>query len=620
MTKSSDTSSRVVIIGGGPAGLTAAYQLSKQSVDSLVLEKDYILGGISRTENYKGYHFDIGGHRFFTKVTVVNDMWHEVLPDGDFIKRSRLSRIFYNKRFFYYPLRPFNALFGLGLWSSFVILCSYIYSHWFPTLPEDNFERWVSNRFGKRLYNTFFKTYTEKVWGIPGEKISAEWAAQRIKGLSLLVALKNALMAQPTQGKAVVTTLIDSFYYPKRGPGMMWDAVANRVTSQGGEIALGAEVEKINWTSGKVKAVEVQVKGKRETHEGGHFISTMPIRELIAKLDPPPPSEIQTAAKNLHYRDFLTVALILKRKDLFPDNWIYIHDPDVLVGRIQNFKNWSPDMVPDDEYTCLGLEYFCFEGDGLWSMSDQDLIELGKKEIEMLGFAERSEMIDGHVVRMPKAYPVYDDEYQQALSIIQQFLLQLPNLQLVGRNGMHRYNNQDHSMLTAMLAVENIFGAQHNLWSVNAEQEYHEEITDRDTQFSEKVSALASTQPLVPSQIEAFSSEEAGILRAFSRMDKLGFATAIGAVSGMGIFLMTMWLVIQGGEVVGPHLQLLDQFFFGYTVTIQGAFVGLAYSFSWGFLWGWIFAYVRNFFMGLVVYRLKKRLEMISFNDFLDHY
>ena len=620
MSKASHIPSRVVIIGGGPAGLTAAYQLSKKSVYALVLEKDFILGGISRTENYKGYHFDIGGHRFFTKVKVVEDLWHEVLPEGDFIKRRRLSRIFYNKKFFYYPLRPFNALFGLGFWSSFVILCSYIYAHWFPTLPEDNFERWVSNRFGKRLYNIFFKTYTEKVWGIPGDQIAAEWAAQRIKGLSLLVALKNALTTQVPQGKMVVTTLIDSFYYPKRGPGMMWDTVAERVISMGSEITLGAEVEKIQWAPGKVQSVEVQIDGKVDTHKGDQFISTMPIRELIAKLDPPPPPEIQAAAKSLQYRDFLTVALVLKRKDLFPDNWIYIHDPEVLVGRIQNFKNWSPDMVPDQDYTCLGLEYFCFEGDGLWSMPDHELIELGKKEVEILGFAKSSEMIDGHVVRMPKAYPVYDDQYQKALSTIRQFLIHIPNLQLVGRNGMHRYNNQDHSMLTAMLAVENMFGAQHDLWSVNAEQEYHEEMTERDAQYSEKIAALASTQPLVPSQVGALSQAEASILRTFSRMDKLAFATAIGAVSGLTIFVMTMWLVLQGGDVVGPHLQLLNQFFVGYSVTIQGAFVGTAYSFSWGFLWGWIFAYFRNFFMGLVVYRLKKRLEMVSFNDFLDHY
>ena len=612
--------SRVVIIGGGPAGLTAAYQLSKQSVNSVVLEKDCILGGISRTENYKGYHFDIGGHRFFTKVNVVQDMWHEVLSQEDFIKRPRLSRIFYNKKFFYYPLRPLNALFGLGIWSSFMILCSYIYAHWFPSLPEDNFERWVSNRFGKRLYNIFFKTYTEKVWGIPGDQIAAEWAAQRIKGLSLLVALKNALTTQSSNGKAVVTTLIDSFHYPKRGPGMMWDAVAKRVIGMGGEIALGAEVQKINWVTGKVKSVEVNVNGQAEIHEGGHYISTMPIKELIEKLDPLPPSDIRAAANNLQYRDFLTVALILRRKDIFPDNWIYIHDPEVAVGRIQNFKNWSPDMVPDDEHTCLGLEYFCFKGDGLWSMSDQELIELGKEEIEILGFAQRSEMVDGHVVRMPKAYPVYDNQYQGALTTIREFLTQIPNLQLIGRNGMHRYNNQDHSMLTAMLAVENIFGKQHDLWAVNTEQEYHEEMSEQDSHYSERIAALASTQPLVPSQVGVFSTAEASILRTFSRMDKLGFATAIGSVSGIAVFLMTIWLLIKGGDTVGPHLQLLNQFFFGYTVTLQGAFIGMAYSFFWGFLWGWIFAYLRNFFMGFVVYRLKKQLEMISFNDFLDHY
>ncbi|PIS37501.1 MAG: FAD-dependent oxidoreductase [Nitrospirae bacterium CG08_land_8_20_14_0_20_52_24] len=587
-------SSKVVIIGGGPAGLTAAYELSKKGVESVVFEKDQAVGGISKTVNYKDYHFDLGGHRFFTKVKKVDEMWRDVLRD-DFIERKRLSRIYYNKKFFYYPLRPMNALLGLGVWNSFLIFTSYLYAHAFPSKEEETFDQWVSNRFGERLYRTFFKTYTEKVWGISCREIRAEWAAQRIKGLSLISALRNAIMSsQGREGKqAVIKTLIDRFDYPKYGPGMMWQTVADMVQKKGSKVLTGADVEGILWDKERVNAVEISVDGRTERVRGDAFISSMPMRELIQKLRPRVPEAVLRAADKLNYRDFLTVALIVNKRDVFPDNWIYIHDPGVKLGRIQNFKNWSPYMVPDSEKTCLGLEYFCFEGDELWSMSDQELIELGKREVEELGLVEARDVVDGKVVRMPKAYPVYDSNYQESLRIIRQFLDQIGNLQIVGRNGMHKYNNQDHSMLTAMLAVENLSGAKHNLWEVNEEQEYLEE------------------KKAIPDET---------IVRAFSRMDKLGFATAIGSVAGMLMLIATLWLVIKGGEVIGPNLQLLGQYFIGYTVTVKGAFIGAAYSFVWAFLSGWLFAYLRNLSLAFFIYRAKRKAALLSFKDFLDHF
>jgi len=491
---------KVVIIGAGPAGLTAAYELCKAGVESVVLEKDNIVGGISRTVKYKGYHFDIGGHRFFTKVKAVDKMWHEVLAEGKFLRRNRISRIYYNKKFFHYPLRATNALFGLGIWNSFLILISYTRAQIFPQKPEETFEQWVSNRFGKRLYNIFFKTYTEKVWGIPCNEITAEWAAQRIKGLSLLTAVKSALIAGQAKNKdGVIKTLIDAFDYPERGPGMMWETVAEIIQRQKSRIHFETNVEKIHWTKNHITALDTITSGRHsETIRGTHFVSSMPMRELIKKFEPAVPDEVLRAAEKLNYRDFLTVALIINKPDLFQDNWIYIHDSEAKVGRIQNFKNWSPHMVPDPNKTCLGLEYFCFEGDGLWTMSDAELIELATKEIDALGLAHASDVEDGAVVRMPKAYPVYDSVYADALEIVRGFLNQFSNLHLVGRNGMHKYNNQDHSMLTAMLAVKNILGANYDIWGVNADQEYHEEIRSNGKNESEELTLLASTQPKVP--------------------------------------------------------------------------------------------------------------------------
>ena len=492
---------KVVIIGAGPSGLTAAYELCKIGVKSVVLEKDEVVGGISRTVNYRGYLFDIGGHRFFTKVKAVDDLWREILEEEKFLKRRRLSRIYYNKKFFHYPLQPTNALFGLGIYNSFRTFLSYSKTQLFPIKPELSFEDWISNRFGRRLYHTFFKTYTEKVWGIPCNEISAEWAAQRIKGLSLLSALKNALItSQPKNKSNIIKTLIDSFEYPEKGPGMMWETVADIIKSKGSQLKLNAGVEKILWQKDKVIALEITTDGKNELIPGTDFISSMPIQELVRKMEPSVPDEVRHAADILSYRDFLTVSLIINKANLFEDNWIYIHDETVKVGRIQNFKNWSPEMVPDPNRTCLGLEYFCFEGDSLWTMSDEDLIKLGTKELGMLELVDPNDVEDGAVVRMPKAYPVYDSKYADALIIIRKFLDGLNNLHLVGRNGMHKYNNQDHSMLTAMLTVKNIMGANYNVWDVNVEQEYHEEIIDED---KKQMALLASTQPLVPKRLES---------------------------------------------------------------------------------------------------------------------
>ena len=491
----------MVIIGAGPAGLTAAYELAKAGVASTILEKDSVVGGIARTVNYKGYRFDIGGHRFFTKVGLVEQLWREVLGE-DLIRRQRLSRIYYRGKFYYYPLRALNALWNLGLWETARCVASYGWAKLFPRRPEDDFATWVTNRFGRRLFEVFFKTYTEKVWGIPCTEIQAEWAAQRIKGLSLTSAIKNALFGELGKSKQeIIKTLIDEFDYPRHGPGMMWTRTRQLVEARGSRVVFNAPVERLHWREGAVEAV--QAGG--QIYPVTHLISSMPVRELIEKLSPAPSEQLLAAARDLHYRDFLAVAVIINQKDLFPDNWIYVHDKDVKLGRIQNFNNWSPEMVPDPATTCLGLEYFCFEGDGLWTSPDAELIELGKRELGRLGLVDPARIIDGAVVRMQKAYPVYDRGYEAAMRQVREFLPRVPNLQLVGRNGMHRYNNQDHSMLTAVLAARNILGGRYDLWQVNVEQEYHEEGGEIRIEELRKV---AETQPLAPRRRAA--SEWAG--------------------------------------------------------------------------------------------------------------
>jgi len=495
-------SRKVIIIGAGPAGLTAAYQLCKARVASVVLEKDLTVGGLAKTVNHKDFRFDIGGHRFYTKAEVAANIWREVLAEKDFLRRKRLSRIYYNKKFFHYPLRASSMLFNLGLGNGCLILLSYLRAQLFPLKHEHNFEQWVTNRFGKRLYNTFFKSYTEKVWGIPAHEITAEWARQRIKGLSLAVLLKDIFRKQTRNGQgAVVKTLINEFDYPRLGPGMMWETMAEIVRDRGGIIRTGSRLEIIHWRLDAVEAVTITNEhGQQETVRGTHFISSMPIRELVRKLAPAPPAHVLAAAGKLQYRDFITVVLIINRRDIFPDNWIYIHDPEVKIGRVQNFKNWSSDMVPDQDKTCLGLEYFCFKGDCLWNSSDEQLVELGKRELEKLGLIKAAEVEEGVVVRVPQAYPVYDSTYRESLATLRRFFATLPNFQLVGRNGMHKYNNQDHSMMTGLLAAKNILGANYDLWEVNADQEYLESIDCEDLRDS--LSNLASSQPLVPERVQ----------------------------------------------------------------------------------------------------------------------
>ena len=471
----------VVIMGAGPAGLTAAYELLKRDVPVTVVEKDpKQVGGLARTVEYKGYRFDIGGHRFFSKNEEVEELWTEILGD-EMLTRGRLSRIYYRGRYFAYPIKAINALWNLGPVEALLCLASYARARLRPVKNPKTLEDWVRNQFGWRLFSIFFKTYTEKVWGISTKELSADWAAQRIKSLDLWVVVRSALLPgrKPGRRGEIVTTLIDKFRYPRLGPGQMWERVAQIAEAKRHPVLLGLTVERINHDGGRVRSVLTATDdGRTEVHEGTDFVSSIPIRELVAKLDPPAPEKVRQAANSLGYRDFISIALMIDRADVFPDNWIYIHDPAVHVGRIQNFKNWSPDMVPDAAKTCLGLEYFCFEGDGLWTMPDAELVGLAKKELAQLGICSASDVFDGIVVRQQKAYPVYDDSYQANVSTVRDYLVSsLPNLYLTGRNGMHKYNNQDHLMMTALLVARKIAtGALLDPWKVNADAVYHEDI------------------------------------------------------------------------------------------------------------------------------------------------
>ncbi|TNE34703.1 MAG: NAD(P)/FAD-dependent oxidoreductase [Alphaproteobacteria bacterium] len=471
----------VAIIGAGPAGLTAGYLLTKQGKSVAIIEKDQTyVGGISRTVEHEGYRFDIGGHRFFSKSQQVVDLWNEILPD-DFIQRPRMSRIYYEGKFYSYPLRAFEALWNLGIWRSAFCMLSYFRYRLFPIRTVKSFEDWTTNQFGQKLYSIFFKTYTEKVWGMPCNEMSADWAAQRIKGLSLWGAVVDGLKRslglnkRPNDGQAV-KTLLETFRYPRLGPGMMWDAARDKIVGSGrGQVLMGHALKQLasdgkgGWRlSSEGPKGETVIAAK-------HAISSAPMRELARRMHPLPETTAQAA--ELKYRDFLTVALMIRSEDLFPDNWIYIHDSKVKVGRVQNFRSWSPEMVPDPDVACVGLEYFCFEGDGLWSMADKDLVELGKKEMAILGLVDPDKVIGGAVVRQEKAYPVYDGDYAANVDALRRELeARFPTLHLVGRNGMHRYNNQDHAMMTAMLSVENILAGEriYDTWCVNEDAEYHE--------------------------------------------------------------------------------------------------------------------------------------------------
>lgn len=509
----------VAIIGAGPAGLTAAYLLTKAGKTVAIIEKDATyVGGISRTVEHEGYRFDIGGHRFFSKSQQVVDLWNEILPD-DFIQRPRMSRIYYEGKFYSYPLRAFEALGNLGVLRSTACMVSYLWSKLFPIKEVKSFEDWTSNQFGKKLYSIFFKTYTEKVWGMPCNEMSADWAAQRIKGLSLWGAVVDGLKRslglnkRPNDGQAV-KTLLESFRYPRLGPGMMWDAARDKVEATGSRVYMDHALKQLASDGADGWRMTATGPDGDIVIQAAHAISSAPMRELAARLHPLPATTIN--ASQLKYRDFLTVALMIRSDDLFPDNWIYIHDSKVSVGRVQNFRSWSPEMVPDPDVACVGLEYFCFEGDGLWSRSDDDLVALATQEMEILGLLDPKDVIGGAVVRQEKAYPVYDETYAANVDAMRHELEERhPTLHLVGRNGMHRYNNQDHAMMTAMLTVENILAGEriYDTWCVNEDAEYHEagdegaerKLPAARSVTADQAAALASVRD-VPERIAATDS------------------------------------------------------------------------------------------------------------------
>lgn len=505
----------VVIIGAGPAGLTASYLLTKQGKSVAIIEKDQTyVGGISRTVEHEGYRFDIGGHRFFSKSQQVVDLWNEILPD-DFIQRPRMSRIYYEGKFYSYPLRAFEALWNLGFWRSTLCMLSYLRYKLFPIGEVKSFEDWTTNQFGHKLYSIFFKTYTEKVWGMPCNEMSADWAAQRIKGLSLWGAVVDGLKRslglnkRPNDGQAV-KTLLETFRYPRLGPGMMWEAARDKIVKSGhGQVLMGHSLKQLASDGEGGWRLSVQSAHGETVIAAKHAISSAPMRELTRRMHPLPETTAQ--ASELKYRDFLTVALMIQSEDLFPDNWIYIHDSKVKVGRVQNFRSWSPEMVPNPDVACVGLEYFCFEGDGLWSMADVDLVELAKREMGILGLVDPAKVIGGAVVRQEKAYPVYDEDYAANVDALRRELeAKYPTLHLVGRNGMHRYNNQDHAMMTAMLSVENILAGEriYDTWCVNEDAEYHEAgdegdektLPAREEVSEDQAAALGSTRE-VPERI-----------------------------------------------------------------------------------------------------------------------
>jgi protoporphyrinogen oxidase len=508
--------STAVIIGAGPAGLTAAYELTTRTdITPVVLEMSELMGGLSRTVNYKGNRIDIGGHRFFSKSDRVMQWWLKMLPmqrlgaengettapdpereDLVMLRRNRLSRIYFMRRFFKYPIGlSLQTISALGVFEVFLIALSYLRAAARPIRPEKNLEDFFINRFGRRLYATFFKSYTEKVWGMPCHRISTQWGSQRIKGLSILRALAHMAKGALPNRKADVsqkdteTSLIEKFLYPKFGPGQMWDQTARRVKAGGGQVLTGWRVDRIEHRDHKSVTAVVATHantGEKRRFQGDYFFSSMPVKELTAALDPAAPPQVREVAAGLLYRDFITVGILCDRliirdengeKGMIRDNWIYIQEPDVLVGRLQIFNNWSPYMVADAGKVWVGLEYFCNEGDSLWKRSDAEISQLANGELAKLGFVEPSHILDTTVIRMPKAYPAYFGTYQR-FGEISKYTDGFDNLFLVGRNGMHRHNNQDHSMLAAMTAVDNIVAgvrSRENLWVLSTEAEYQEE-------------------------------------------------------------------------------------------------------------------------------------------------
>ncbi len=459
------------VLGAGPAGLTAAYVLARRGATGVVFEADGAVGGIAKTVRYGEYRFDLGGHRFFTKLEAVQRLWENVLGD-ELLVRPRLSRIYFRGRYLAYPLQARDVIARLGILESVLCTLSYFRSRLARGRhPEETFEDWVRSRFGRRLYDAFFGPYTEKVWGVPGSQIRAEWAAQRIKNFSFT----KALLAILGLRRDHVTTLLEQFHYPRLGPGQMWEEVQHRAEAGGIPVRLRHRVEAIRHRAGHVTEVAVTHEGREAVFAVDAVLSSIPLSELVLSLDPSPPTEVSAAARRLRYRELCLVALVLDHEGPFPDNWIYLHDPGTRAGRVQNFGAWSADMVKPGT-TCLGVEYFCFEGDEIWELSDADAVRLATDELARIGLIDPAWVIDGVKVRVPRAYPMYDGDYRDAVLTLKGYLAGFDNLKTFGRNGLHRYNNQDHSMWTAVLATLNLLdGADHDVWSVNAEPAYLED-------------------------------------------------------------------------------------------------------------------------------------------------
>ena len=459
------------MLGAGPAGLTAAYTLALRGRAAEVFEADGVVGGIAKTVEFEGYRFDLGGHRFFTKLKPIERLWDEMLGD-ELLTRPRLSRIYYQGKFLAYPLVAKDVVARLGLVESTRCALSYLWSRVRPKAEPTSFEDWVTMHFGKRLYDAFFRSYTEKVWGIPGSEVKAEWAAQRIKNFSLFKAILTMLGLRRTH----VTTLIEEFRYPRLGPGQMWEAFRDRIEERGVPVRLNHRCTSIKHDGeGRVESIVLETNGHATELQVEAVLSSIPLVELVLSLDPLPPARVVTAAARLRYRELCLVALIIDDDMPFPDNWIYLHDPDTRAGRVQNFGAWSESMVQPGK-TCLGVEYFCFEGDEIWELPDAEAVELAKRELGRIGLVDPARVVDGVKVRVPRAYPMYDSNYQESLPVVREYLRGFTNLRTCGRNGLHRYNNQDHSMWTAILATLDLLdGGGHDVWSVNTDAEYHEE-------------------------------------------------------------------------------------------------------------------------------------------------
>jgi protoporphyrinogen oxidase len=585
---------QAVVIGAGPAGLSAAHELLALGSPAILLEKAAVPGGISRTETWEGYHFDIGGHRFFTRYPGIQTLWQELLGD-ELIQKKRASRILFNGRFFHYPLDLPNVLRNVSFGEGTAIVASYLAARLRVFADDRSFEDWVIHRFGKRLYATFFKPYTEKVWGIPCREIQIDWAAQRIGQLSLRRALINAL-----SGIATSRTQIDHFLYPVTGPGLMWQRMVEKITTRGGQIRFNTPVVRVERTRNHIDGVVVRDGNDKETViRGRDFISSMPIGRLVQCLSPAAPAIVRHAADNLSYRDFISVNLIVNRDELFPDQWIYIQDERIHAGRIQNFKNWSEHMVPDPSKTSIGMEYFCSVGDPLWNRTDSELIALASDELAAMKLARRHDVLGGVVYRQRRAYPVYQVGFEKHVTVLRDYLSSFSNLQTIGRNGLHRYNNMDHSMMTGILAAGNIVHRKYDLWRLN------------DWEKGKQEREGASLEPL-----EAATPV---LSENYSKMDKLSCGLATGAVAGLALLAATLWLVIKGGPVVGPNLQLLAQYFYGYTVTFPGAFIGFAYAGATGFAAGWLFALLRNLAMAVFIVREEKKKRTVSVKDTMNY-